>query len=158
MPLQIHGLCDSIFSVVHGNIREMAVTECSKITFNTISINCKRQQLVGLMTIYHHMGLLKRGFFRPKEQPSLNISGTLSINDLLQVIIRMVGLLQMRIQIKKAYQLDMFWQSHFLILFSLATCDLDLFGLFAYQLVKKMIVGQSLVRLTNGFKPQLNWL
>ena len=85
---------------MHGNIREMAVTECSKRTFNTISINCKRQQLVGLMTIYHHMGLLKRGFFRPKEQPSLNISGTLSINDLLQVIIRMVGLLQMRIQIK----------------------------------------------------------
>ena len=50
------------FSDVHGNIRKMAVTVCSKITFNTISINCKRQQLVGLMTIYHHMGLLKREF------------------------------------------------------------------------------------------------
>ena len=156
MPLQIHGLCDSIFSVVHGNIREMAVTEYSKITFNTISINCKRQQLVGLMTIYHHMGLLKRGFFRPKEQPSLNISGTLSINDLLQVKIRIVGLLQMRIQIKTSLPIRLvLTESFFNFIF---TCNLRLFWTFCISIGKKMIVGQSLVKLTNGFKPQLNWL
>ena len=69
LPLQIHGLCDSIFSVVHGNIREMAVTEYSKITFNTISINCKRQQLVGLMTIYH--GAVETGIFSAKGATKL---------------------------------------------------------------------------------------